>query len=62
MKLNANYSKLVINAATKTWVANKSKMQAKGISQDAYTLGYLHGYSACFDVYDLSGQEHPPSK
>ena len=61
MELNANYKKLVVSAATKNWVAIKSKLMA--ISQeDAYTLGYLQGYSACFDVYDLSNEEHPPKK
>ena len=61
-KLNENYTKLVIGAAEKNWVNNQRKMEAKGVSKEAYVLGYLHGYSACFDVYDLSTDEHPPEK
>ena len=61
-KLNENYTKLVLNAAEQNWVKNQKKMEAKGITKDAYVLGYLHGYSACFDVYDLSADEHPPQR
>ena len=44
-------------------VANaQAKAKAKGITKEAYVLGYLHGYSACFDVYDLSTDEHPPER
>lgn len=54
-KLNERYTKLVLGAAEKQWVMNQKKMEAKGISKEAYMLGYLHGYNACFEIYDLAG-------
>ncbi len=62
MNLNENYTKLVINSAEKNWTRNQKKMEAKGVTKEAYILGYLHGYSACFDVYDLGENEHPPKR
>lgn len=51
--LHENHTKLVIDAAEKNWERNKAKMQAKGIDKTSYMLGYLHGYEACYETYDI---------
>lgn len=60
--LGKNYINLVIGAAERNWDNNQKKMEAKGISKESYILGYLHGYQACFDVYDLDPEQHPKKK
>jgi hypothetical protein len=56
MTLNERYSKLVLEAGERQWLLNQKKMEKKGVSKEAYMLGYLHGYRACFDTYDLDGE------
>ena len=59
---NANYQQLILNAGLKNWEKNQKKMLAKGVSKESYILGYLHGYSTCYDTYDIGEDEHPPER
>ncbi len=58
-KLNENYKKLLQGAAEKNFQNNLKNIDNM-TKEQIYEVAYLNGYEACFDIYHLSMDDHPP--